>query len=322
MIYKFAALASALLAFTQPCLAFAQNRLAPSPENAGSQFTANFVFYTGSERQRAPFQIKNGLIVLKVRINGEDAWAILDSGAGNTVLDRSFAEQRNLLTDRSLEPVDTSSGRVTRVQTQSLLVDIPGVVKVTSPVSAVDLSKISEVIGIPVSLVIGAEYFAKTAVVISFKYQKLDIGPASGLKMEGPNFTGASISGDQEFYIDTLVNGVSMPLKIDTGYNNDIGLTDDQWAAAVTGEASGKMLGTMGVDGRLRTTASVDGQTAQIGSSTFADVSLVRSRGNSGSPGILGLGILRRFDHVVFDASRAKIWFSVPAPSAPELDGR
>ncbi|MFO3797355.1 MAG: hypothetical protein ACK8QZ_08765, partial [Anaerolineales bacterium] len=87
----------------------------------------DFTFYQGSERERAKFEIVNGFMVLKVFVNGEEFYALLDNAAGNTVIDSEFAKSSGIYTDVILEPFNVDRDPIKRNQTEVAEIDIPGV---------------------------------------------------------------------------------------------------------------------------------------------------------------------------------------------------
>ena len=289
--------------FMRPDVAFAkQPELRPEADN---QVTVNFTFYKQDERRLAPFILQRGNLLLQVKVRGEIVWAILDNGAASSAIDVGFVEKQGIAIVRPLDPFQTVTGPVQRQLTEEIEVDVPGLVKVRSPLSAVDLSSISKIIGKPIKMVLGREYFEKTAVIIAFKNGLLNIGPASALKFKssGPQADLPSVSLEGSAPLVSLtVNGRSVKVQLDTGFGGDLSLIPDVWDEVISDDASTNYKGGMSLEGTVRAVLQAPDQIVTIGEQSLENTTVRRSNAlPSTEDGLLGVGILSRFDAVVIN---------------------
>lgn len=198
----------------------------PEPRReANDQITVNFTFYKQDERRWAPFILHRGSLLLQVKVRGELVWAILDSGAASSAIDSGFVKKHAIAVVRTLKPFQTVTGAVQRKLTEAVEVDLPGLLKVSSPLSALDLSQISKIIGKPVKIILGREYFQQTAVILAFKNGLINIGPASALKFNSSrsqaDMPTVSLEGNAPL-VSLNVNGKAVKVKLDTGFAGDL----------------------------------------------------------------------------------------------------
>ncbi len=287
----------------RPDVAFAkQPELRLEPHN---QITVNFTFYKQGERRLAPFILQRGNLLLQVKVRGEIIWAVLDNGAASSAIDIGFVEKQGIALVRALDPFQTVTGPVQRQLTEEIEVDVPGLVKVRSPLSAVDLSSISAIIGKPIKMVLGREYFEKTAVIIAFKNGLLNIGPASALKFTSSgaqaNLPKVSLEGSAPL-VSLSVNGRPVKVKLDTGFSGDLSLIPDVWDKVISDDTPTGFEGSMSLEGTPRAEVKASSQIVTIAGNSLENTTVRRSNAlNSSEDGLLGVGILSRFDAVVIN---------------------
>ena len=291
------------LLFVRPGVAFAKEPTPPADSHNRS--TANFTFYTQEQRKWVPFIVQGGNLLLQVEVRGERVWAILDNGAASSAIDTGFVEQQGIAVIRSLEPFQTVTGSVQRQLTEEIEVNVPGVVKVRSPLSAVDLSSISAIIGKPIKMILGREYFEKTAVIIAFKNNLLNMGPASAVKFTSSgaqaDLPKVSLEGSAPL-VSLSVNGRPVKVKLDTGFGGDLSLIPDVWDQAISDDAPTDFGGSMSLEGTARAELKAIDQSVTIAGESLESVTVRRSNASASSQdGLLGVGMLSRFDAVVIN---------------------
>lgn len=275
------------------------------------KFTTEISFYTGAERHKAPFVLTGGFLMLQVKVNGTSVWAIMDNGAASTAIDASFVEQNGIAVRQTLKPFLTNTGPVSRTLTEAIEIDLPGVLKATSSVSAIDLKSVSQLVGKPVILVLGREYFAQTAVIISFKQRMLDIGPASSVRLSGggatPSVPQVTLEGDAPL-VSLKVNDTPVRLQLDLGFSGDVSLAGGKWDDAIGKDTPSNRVGTMSVEGTIRPVVQTPNQSVIIGDQQLDNISVLQDTMLPASgDGLLGIGLLSRFDIVVINFYEAKM---------------
>lgn len=288
----------------------------PRPE-ANDQFTVNFTFYKQDERRWAPFILHRGSLLLQVKVRGELVWAILDNGAASSALDSGFVKKHDIAVARTLNPYQTVTGAVQRRLTEAIEIDLPGLLKVSSPLSAVDLSHISKIIGKPVKVILGREYFQQTAVIIAFKNGLLNIGPASALKFNSSgsqaDMLSVSLEGNAPL-VSLSVNGKAVKVKLDTGFDGDLSLIPDVWDKAIRDDSVTDFVGSMSLEGTARAVLQARDQTVILAGQTLKNANVRRSSASTDSQdGLLGLGLLSRFDAVVINMADRRMTL-IPKP--------
>lgn len=282
--------------------------VAEEPEidgEAHNRITANFTFYRQDERKWAPFILQGGNILLQVEVRGERVWAVLDNGAASSAIDTSFAQKHDIAVVRSLKPFRTVTGPVQRRLTEEIEIDVPGLIKVRSALSAVDLSPIAAMIGKPARIVLGREYFEKTAVIIAFRNGLLNIGPATAVKFASrgaqADLPKVSLEGSAPL-VSLSVNGRPVTVKLDTGFGGDLSLIPDVWDQAIGSDAPTGFGGSMSLDGTVRANLEARNQRVTFAGKSLEPVTVRRSNALASSQdGLLGVGMLSRFDAVVIN---------------------
>jgi predicted aspartyl protease len=268
----------------------------------------DFTFYQGSERERAKFEIVNGFMVLKVFVNGEELYALLDNAAGNTVIDSEFAKSSGIYTDVILEPFNVDRDPIKRNQTEVAEIDIPGVLSVIAPWSSFELRDLSDVVGRKISVVLGGEFFKYTSVIISFADTTLDIGPSSGLKIPSESFVTMNLNAPDRFMTSAFVENNAVNLLVDMGFNEDVMLPPSIWDRIFSDEQESIESYTWTPGGSSVATKGMMGKSISIGGTSVENVRLYRGPSSQSGGGILGLGVLRRFRFVVFDVAKRKVY--------------
>lgn len=132
--------------------------------------TGNVIYWTKQPFGVVPFELKEGHIQVKVQLDGEDVWAILDTGAVDTVMSlertaRIFDRGRDELKKKRRYPFKTLSfGEVT--------INNPAVTLVPDEESAL-LSRRS------MSMIVGMGVLRRLHLYISYKEKTIYVTPAT-----------------------------------------------------------------------------------------------------------------------------------------------
>lgn len=246
-------------------------------------------------------------IRVDVTINGVPASAIIDSGAGKSVLDRGFANRQGLAQREGFR-VAGVTGATTGTIVDQLEVQMGSARIRGLSVGVLDLNAYSTPGDRPTDLIIGRELFNDVAVAIDFERSTIEL--AKSHRDAAPRTPGYALDiGPRGTpYIDINVGGRTLSAAFDLGYNGSLILSPDFVAEA--GLLTGRRVSTvasMGAEGmaisRLSTIPSM-----RIAGQVLHDVPLeIPATWARPRPGIVGLDILKRF-RITTDYSRRSIW--------------
>lgn len=247
-----------------------------------------------------PFAYHDGMIWLNVSIPGRRAplHFLLDSGAGQTVLDLGVALRLGLKTGCS------QCVQGVRGCCPAFPVDEPGAattvagVPVPAAMLALDLSAVSIATGAHIDGLLGVDFFENRIVQIDF--------PAKKLRLLGPDEIPATgqvlpiARRNDAFCVRVAVNGNKPQwMRVDTGYNGAL-----EWVVAAARSRRGDIpsiaVGSLPIDS-ARTEVT-------LGGAHFHGVTtgVHEERIFPGEDGLVGNGLLSRF-RVTFDANSSRL---------------
>ena len=268
-----------------------------------------------------PFRMKGDLILLDASVNGRQTTAMLDSGAGLTTLDATFA--------RALGLVGVGAGNVAGMggvvglsYTPGLHVEIAGTRFTGITAGVLDLSSMLKM-GLPLRFVLGAEIFNQVAVDIDYPNKRIAFRPPGDVGGEIKRHVGASVLPLHTFEA-AFTSPISVdrrgpiPVQLDTGNNGVFNLYPAYWqSVASLAEAPGTMALTGGAGG-FAPSRQVDVPRLRLGSVVLSDVPATLDAGGRSATGSnlilgnLGDAALRRF-RVIFDVPDGRLVL-IPGP--------
>jgi len=258
------------------------------------------------ERFPLPFETLNGVPVFRVDVNGQQVWAMLDNGVSSSLLDKGFAQSQNLPLGPVTSKLRTPSGALDRQLVHNVTVQVPGQLRFTSPFSAVDLAFLKAATGRPITLVLGKEYFDVLAVLVRPSSSSLELGPSGRLNV--PAAVRAIPLTSERPNVEVRMGGKALNLMIDLGYNGDIALTPQAWDALSLNKRPATFGKGANLNGSVYDVKFVKLPSVGIGPMTVNNVSAsLRPLRAEDGDGILGLGVLRRFDFAL-DVKARKLW--------------
>ena len=124
-----------------------------------------------------PFNLfLDGYIELDGEVGGRGVRAMLDSGAGITVLDRHFAETIGL-SMRDAGTIQGIGGEEQLFLADGVSVSVPGVTLREATVAVLDLSEIADKMGRRFEVILGIEVFTRALVTVDYPGQRVRFSP-------------------------------------------------------------------------------------------------------------------------------------------------
>jgi len=267
---------------------------------------------------RLAFSVEpNGHILLPITINGVAIEAVLDSGAGVTVLDRSFADAKGIHSfGRS-----KGQGLSGQIEASRATADLKvgDQVMAARHVWVMDLSAVGKAMHRPVQMILGRDAFEQGVVDIDFRDHSLAFAPPAGFRPP-PGASSLTITRSHGLpTIPVMVGaGQAVQATFDLGNGNALILTDK--FADSEGLLRNRPVSTgvsYGADGAVAThLATID--SFSLAGVTFHSVpAVVAPRPNAEAPVNVGTEILSRF-HLFVDFQKAQLWLQ-PYPDAAEV---
>lgn len=260
-----------------------------------------------------------GHIVIPVDVNGEAGFAILDNGAGTSLIDRGFAIDHGLIDANTRAMFNRSGGSPVR---RSAAIRV-GDVEEKTKAGVMDLHPLSDSTGKHIIAVVGEEFFADHVVEVDFSNQTVsfrkrnDFIPPAGtpLALKSADSAKARIPLDLEgSTVEAVLDlGASYTLAIPQGATAKRWLSENRpWTEQFSGSVHGD---------KLRSSANrlMTAKRLTIGGLTLSDVPCdVLDQKWLVVPSAAGVGVnlLSRFD-LVFDIKGKHVWMT-PNASAQE----
>ena len=252
-------------------------------------------------------------IYLRGKLNGAETDLVLDSGAGMTVVDRSFAESIGIESSGALAASGVG-GTDEAAVASSLSVDLGGLRFDGITAAILDLSSVARRLGRPIPVIFGKEAFHEFVVDVDYPNDRIAFHEPESFTYSGPGHTIDLISADgghklvmlsieglpeTEFHLDTGSGGTVtlFPHYVDANHLLDGRKLSDTRLGGVGGDMTAK-------------TGSL--ARVEIAGFELGDVPVTFFPGGDGAfdtqrqQGNLGAGILSRF-RTIFDYGQARL---------------
>jgi len=298
--------------------------VAPAPPPAASSPApgtpvrlGRFVPY--AERKPVPYETVKGFVYFKLIVAGQEAWALLDTGAGISVIDEAFANARGLAIETTpAGRVDSYWGNSGLRMVRDVPVVMPGQFEIRAQGLAVmDLKTMTEGIGHKIDFIFGQDYLRNAFFMISPSTGTVQAGTSGSLRQPpGAPFI-TLLNGGLE--VEALIGGQPVILALDTGSDFPFTLTPEAWARL--GPSAGTLDGQAATDKRGFDVKVADVADVKVGPVHVAKVKVKIQPGLAGAKtdGFIGAPF---FDGklVVLDQKLGKLWVlpARPRPPAPE----
>jgi hypothetical protein len=290
-----------LVAFANPAAAQVD---APPPRTATVQVSVNLI---KEGRAPVPFELVKGNILFRAHVAGKDVWAMLDNRADPSLIDTGFARDAGLRVGPPTGVIRTATG----VLEKSLLFDvpiaIPGQVEFRAPITAVDLSAYSKIMEHSIQLVVGREYLGNMELFVSPGSKTFMLGRSGSLVP--PNRFAPIILENNRPQLKLLISGREALVTLDLGFSGALMLNPSAWARLAPGT---KLTPHMIANGEGKLIDAKLGYVPEvvIGQLTAKNLPVnIAPTVPADSDGLLGMGILSRFDFLL-DIPASKLWIA------------
>lgn len=279
------------------------------------------------EAVEVPFKFEHSSVIVPVKVSGKGAYnMLLDTGAEQSAIDVNIAKELGL----KLNPI--GGGKVvasgdkenTVYLTKLPQVEIGSLTAKDLLAAAMDFSKITKRIGIPLHGVLGYNFLKNRIVQFDYAKQVIRFYSASPFpKSDQPNTASRMAlpfrfyAGDKFPIIDEVyVDGKKVKVELDTGHSGVVGLT----AAAIKRlglEAEAERGEPATSEGALGTSVNRKGKfkTLTVGSITIESPTVTffpaSALDNAPFDGMLGNDFFKNFV-VTFDYGRSEVVFEKP----------
>lgn len=288
---------------------------AQAAPGAGQTVSVEVQLAGPNEHKPVPFELIQNHVFFKARVDGQEVWAMLDNGFHRTAVDLAFASARNLAVSSPFGRGQTSTGTIELSEAANVPIEIPGQIKFRPPVVVTDLSFISRMAGIPVSLVVGADNFAFLSFFISPSQRTFQLA-ASGAMTPPPEAVALVLKNDKPL-VDISIEGKDAVVAVDMG--DDVTVALSQAAAerlglatraSAPGESSGAEGGTVAT--RITTVSQIG-----LGRAVSDQVPVVITPVilPDDGDGRIGMGLLASSNFLI-DIKAGRLWLLSPVGSS------
>lgn len=242
--------------------------------------------------ERGPF------LVVEVELNGHKLPALLDTGAGVSVVDFTVARDIGL---KAAGPAQITALDGRNIQASKATINqlvIGGFMRKGGPVAISDLSNMSELAQQPFAMVVGADVLSQVALVVNRDNQSVIVLPNNAR----PNGTVRTATlrvqqPDNMFMTYALIDGRPITVRLDTGADDELILRGQDWTKIVSPTARTTTIMGFGLAGTF-VQSLVRLNNVKIGDQSVGDAIAndLPTAASIYSGAVLGMGILSRFN--------------------------
>lgn len=184
------------------------------------------LLHKGGSPNRLKFEDDLGLILFEVFVNERSVWAILDNGAGNTIMDTSLALQMGLPVEREAGTITTTHGQAEKATISNVHLTVPGQFRIRGDFVGANLRAISGVTDKDIGLILGSDILKHLAYLIDTKNKRLIFVLSGGMKPKIPN---TQVIPIVDGVISGTLNGSPANFQIDLGSNSKLLVLTESW---------------------------------------------------------------------------------------------
>ncbi|MBK0403993.1 aspartyl protease family protein [Adhaeribacter sp. BT258] len=281
-----------------------------------------FKFTEGRKKQKIPFQLHRNLIIVEAKLNGKGPFNFLvDTGVSSSLItDAGLRDSIRFSRGPALEIAGVGSGSDLHAYfTPDLQVQLPGVTSenLTFAVLSEDVIQLGSYIGIPVTGILGYDFFNSFVIEVDFKKLNLILHQpaefkappkheALPLKLEGNKpYLQTEIETDAgkvpvKLLLDT---GAGFALSLDCSSDKRIKLPEKVLRSHLGVGLAGSVSGFLGRIPALK----LGRYTVNAVLASFPDSADIQAKTTVSRNGSLGLELFKRFS-VIFDYPHQKLY--------------
>jgi hypothetical protein len=281
----------------------------------------DFQFASGGEAGDIPFELYNNHIYLPVQMNGSRARRfLLDTGAGNTVVDKGLAEAEKLTLHGPFQ-ISGAAGSTDVAWTKVRSFNIRGVGLTNQVVGVIALDGLQPLTGRRIDGILGYDFLSRFVVEIDYVNRTINLHEASSYKYEGSGeILPITLIGSVPYLRTSIVQMGRKPIEgefnIDTGSSGSLTLNapfvnSHQLLKSISKTVLAPL---SGVGGSAEQRVGRIGE-LRLGRFIIKDPIAGFAESEEGDfastnfDGVIGNEVLRRFD-VVIDYSRRRLILS------------
>lgn len=222
-----------------------------------------FLQRTGSISS-AVYDDSMGVITFRALINGQEVWAVLDTGAEATFIDVKFAKEMGLDVEALSGSIQGLAGEMPRSKISGIELEIPGQFVVLDAVlNGTELSGLSRALNKDTVIIIGRDILNVISFFVDTNAKRLVFLPSKSMKFQDTQIVRVPMS---DGFLTGTINGVEATIAIDLGASGTLNIRRGVWSryipsSAVIGEVPSTDLG-----GKTYTSLFTQGVSLGIGS--------------------------------------------------------
>lgn len=194
----------------------------------GAGITGQVVLDASAANDWIPFaRTAGGLVAVRATVNDKPMLALVDTGAPYTVMDAGFAQLNGIKLLRTVAPgknrVSVYVGAIDRMR-------VGPITQTGGRLAAIDLSRMGNVMGMPITMILGADYLRTLAVEFDFDRARLRLRASGSKGPEGITVPLTMMAPANRFIISMRIGEVPVNrVLIDTGINATLSVTTPVW---------------------------------------------------------------------------------------------
>jgi len=305
---------------------------ANSPPASGTT-DVQMQFYIPPIDQRHALTIERvgGLMLFEAEIGGRRAWGLFDDGFTRTVIDTGFAQSIGLDDDprgarSKFGDLTTLGGKLPLKFVNSVEIKIPGQFSLrAAPQLSTDLSRLTPILGRPISLIVGEDLFDQFLFAFSVEKRSFQMGQSGSFRAP-PQAIELNLKNDPP-QLDVVINGHAATVTVDLGDNNFISLGDGAWSRLGLGQLAVTYNTQTAPDGTISPSKTAIVEKLSVGPLLFSQMPVSQTNTlPSQGDGRIGMGFFGGFNFVI-DQKAHKIWLfhlskPVDEPAQGDKDGK
>ncbi|MEM1197011.1 MAG: retropepsin-like aspartic protease [Pseudomonadota bacterium] len=172
------------------------------------------------------FDDEKGVVLFRAKLEGQDIWAMIDTGSDYSVVSERLVQELGLEKDQSEVSIDTISSSQNSRRIRDLNFEHIGQYSMVRDFYSFDLSGISKALGRQVDALIGYDLLRQLSFVLDSKNKRMLILISGMITPEDGRYRAIRLDGG---VFEGTLNGVRTRFAVDLGSNGQISLHEKAW---------------------------------------------------------------------------------------------